>query len=78
MKNKNMPFMDAIKFLADRSNIVLEEEARVNPTARKKELLYKVNVEAGRFFYSNLRTNKNAKEYFLNRGIEKKLLKSLD
>ncbi|VYU52581.1 DNA primase [Clostridium tertium] len=75
MKNKNMPFMDAIKFLADRSNIVIEEEARVNPTARKKELLYKVNVEAGRFFYSNLRANKAAKEYFLNRGIREETIK---
>lgn len=75
MKNKHMPFMDAIKFLADRSNIVLQEEARVNPTARKKELLYKVNVEAGRFFYSNLRANKIAKEYFLNRGIREETIK---
>lgn len=75
MKNKHMPFIDAIKFLADRSNIVLQEEARVNPTARKKELLYKVNVEAGRFFYSNLRANKIAKEYFLNRGIREETIK---
>lgn len=75
MKNKHMPFMDAIKFLADRSNIVLQEEARVNPTARKKELLYKVNVEAGRFFYSNLRADKIAKEYFLNRGIREETIK---
>lgn len=75
MKNKNMNFVDAVKYLADRANILLEDENRVNPTAKKKELLYKVNVEAGRFFYSNLRSNKMAMEYFLNRGIRQETIK---
>lgn len=75
MKNKNMNFIDAVKYLADRANILLEDETRVNPTAKKKELLYKVNVEAGRFFYSNLRSNKIAMEYFLNRGIRQETIK---
>jgi DNA primase len=75
MKNKNMNFVDAVKYLADRANILLEDENRVNPTAKKKELLYKVNVEAGRFFYSNLRSNKMALEYFLNRGIRQETIK---
>lgn len=75
MKNKNMNFIDAVKYLADRANILLEDENRVNPTAKKKELLYKVNVEAGRFFYSNLRSNKMALEYFLNRGIRQDTIK---
>ena len=75
MKNKNMNFIDAVKYLADRANILLEDETRVNPTAKKKELLYKVNVEAGRFFYSNLRSNKTAMEYFLNRGIRQETIK---
>ena len=75
MKNKNMNFIDAVKYLADRANILLEEETRINPTAKKKELLYKVNVEAGRFFYSNLRSNKVAMEYFLNRGIRQETIK---
>ena len=75
MKNKNMNFIDAVKYLADRANILLEDEKRVNPTAKKKELLYKVNVEAGRFFFSNLRSNKMAMEYFLNRGIRQETIK---
>lgn len=75
MKNKNMNFIDAVKYLADRANILLEDENRVNPTAKKKELLYKINVEAGRFFYSNLRSNKIAMEYFLNRGIRQETIK---
>lgn len=75
MKNKNMNFIDAVKYLADRANILLEDEKRVNPIAKKKELLYKVNVEAGRFFFSNLRSNKMAMEYFLNRGIRQETIK---
>ena len=42
---------------------------------RKKELLYKVNVEAAKFFFSNLMNNQNAKEYFLNRGIKEETIK---
>ena len=75
MKNKNVNFIDAVKYLADRANILLEDEARVNPTAKKKELLYKVNVEAGRFFYSNLISDKTAMNYFLNRGIRQETIK---
>lgn len=75
MKSKNMNFIDAVKYLADRANILLEDEKRVNPTAKKKELLYKVNVEAGRFFYSNLRSDKTAMEYFFNRGIRQETIK---
>ena len=75
MKNKNMNFIDAVKYLADRANILLEDEKRVNPTAKKKELLYKVNVEAGRFFFSNLKSNKMAMEYFLNRDIRLETIK---
>lgn len=69
MKNKNLPFLDAVKYLADKANIMLEENKNISPVTRKKEMLYKVNVEAARYFYSNLRLNKKAKNYFFNRGI---------
>ena len=76
MKNKNMPFVEAVKYLAVRVNITIEsDKGRISPTAKKRELLYKVNVEAARFFYSNLRLTKEAKEYFLNRGIKEETIK---
>lgn len=76
MKNKNMPFVEAVKYLADRVNITIEsDKGRISPTAKKRELLYKVNVEAARFFYSNLRLTKEAKEYFFNRGIKEDTIK---
>jgi DNA primase len=76
MKNKNMPFVEAVKYLADRANITIEsEQGRISPTAKKREILYKVNVEAARFFYSNLKNTREAKEYFLNRGIKEETIK---
>lgn len=76
MKDKNLPFIEAVKYLAGRANIPLEfGKSEKNPVSRKKELLYKVNVEAAKFFFSNLMNNKDAKEYFLNRGIKEETIK---
>ena len=76
MKDKNLPFIEAVKYLANRANIPLKlgngEQSQSN---RKKELLYKVNVEVAKFFFSNLMNNQNAKEYFLNRGIKEETIK---
>ena len=76
MKDKNLPFIEAVKYVANRANIPLKlgngEQSQSN---RKKELLYKVNVEAAKFFFSNLMNNQNAKEYFLNRGIKEETIK---
>ena len=76
MKDKNLPFIEAVKYLANRANIPLKlgngEQSQSN---RKKELLYKVNVEAAKFFFSNLMNNQNAKEYFLIRGIKEETIK---
>lgn len=70
MKTKNFPFMDALKYLADRAHVDLEldnEEDKVKKDAREK--LFRINVEAAKFFFLNLSQNKVAKEYFLLRGI---------
>lgn len=76
MKDKNMSFLDAVKYLADRANISLGIESKEkNKNAEKKEVLYKVNVEAAKFFFSNLMNTPTAKEYFLNRGIKEETIK---
>ena len=67
MKDKNLPFIEAVKYLANRANIPLEiNNGEKSKSAKKKDLLYRVNVEAAKFFFSNLMNNQNAKEYFLN------------
>lgn len=76
MKQKNLNFIESCKLLAERANIPLNlgngEESKV---VKKKELLYKINVEAARYFFSNLQENENAKDYFLNRGIKEITIK---
>lgn len=70
MKTKNLGFIDAVKYLADRANIQLDfNEGKNNKYKEHKELLFKINVEAARFFFANLKKNKEAKDYFIRRGI---------
>lgn len=76
MKEKNLPFIEAVKYLANRANIPLESgNGERSKSAKKKDLLYRVNVEAAKFFFSNLMNNQEAKEYFLNRGIKEETIK---
>ena len=76
MKEKNLPFIEAVKYLANRANIPLEiGNKENNKLSQKKDLLYRVNVEAAKFFFSNLMNNQQAKEYFLNRGIKESTIK---
>ena len=76
MKERNLPFIEAVKYLANRANIPLEmNNGEKSITAKKKDLLYRVNVEAAKFFFSNLMNNQNAKEYFFNRGIKEETIK---
>ena len=76
MKTKNMQFLEAVRYLADRANIQINFGNRENnKTAQKKDLLYNINVEAGRYFFYNLMNNQNAKEYFLNRGLKIETIK---
>jgi DNA primase len=76
MKTKNLPFVEAAKLLADRANIPLDlEGGKKSSINQKKEIIYKVNTEAARFFFANLYKNPHAKEYFLRRGITEGTLK---
>ena len=76
MKYKKFTFLEAAKYLADKANITLQIEGQENnKLSRKKELLYKINVEAARYYFANLQNNKIAKEYFLKRGIKEETIK---
>lgn len=71
MKQKNYNFIEAIKSLAERANIVLHiENSKQSAVSKKKDILYKINVEAARYYFKNLTVNNVAKEYFSNRGIK--------
>lgn len=76
MKYKNLDFVESVKLLAERSNIEIETENSIESKNKQLyEKAYKINVEAARFFYSQLKQNKNALSYFLNRGISENTIR---
>lgn len=76
MKYKKFTFLEAAKYLADKANISLQIKGKENNLiSQKKDILYKLNVETARYYFANLQRNKNAKEYFLNRGIKEETIK---
>lgn len=76
MKYKKLTFYEASKYLADKAGITLElGNAKESQITKKKELLYKVNTEAARYYFYNLQRTSFAKEYFLKRGIREEVIK---
>jgi len=73
MKTKKVNYVDAIKYLAEKVNIVVEEKDGLVKNANDK--IYKINVEAARYFYSNLQNNKRAKDYLMNRKMSETIIR---
>jgi len=67
MKRRNLEFIEAVKFLAERVNIIIDTEGSKNTD--KLDKYYKINVDAAKYFFKALRNNKDAYSYFTNRGI---------
>src|SRR5690554_2317649 len=79
MNIENLDFVEALKLLADRANIVLPEKTTgtdENSFLKKKKLL-EINKEAARFYYGFLVSDKGrrALEYLAKRKINKKSIK---
>lgn len=77
MKTQNTSFPEAIKTLADRANIEFENDA-THTRNESYDKIYKINIEAAKYYYSNLFNKKNdlALTYFLDRGITQKTVKN--
>lgn len=70
MKDRNVTFPEAARILAERASISIEIENEGNNEQKDMhKKMYNINVEAARYFYDNLRKDKKAEAYFLNRGI---------
>ncbi len=76
MKTRKLSFLDALKILADRARIDLDIQENNNSARERYEKIYKLNVDAARFFFNNLKRNKKSMSYFSNRGITDKLIRS--
>ena len=76
MKRENLGFPEAVKYLADKMGIAIEEiEPKNDKISQERNKGYEINKEAARFFYSNLIKNKNALNYLYKRNIPDKIIK---
>ncbi len=76
MKDRNLTFPEAARVLAERANITIDLENKENKLQQDMyNKMYNINVEAARYFYDNLRKDKKASAYFINRGISEAAMK---
>lgn len=77
MKYSNLDFVEALKILADKANIVLEdkESSIDHKKENEKNTIFKINKEAARYYFANLKKENRALEYLFNRGINAKTIK---
>ncbi len=75
MKHQNLDYMEAVRYLAERSGMTLpEEESRHAAFNRKRrERIYEMHKIAARFFYKNLMSpqGKAGLDYLLGRGLNR-------
>lgn len=82
MAAEHLDFMDALKYLADRAHIPMPEFSHTSGARKenqdKKQLIYKINADAARYFYSCLagEKGKDALAYLKNREIKNSTIRS--
>lgn len=76
MDYKNMDFFEALEFLARRAGVQLEkfEGDKTSRLEAEKKKLYEINRVTARFFYENLKKNKQALAYLQNRKINNEII----
>ena len=74
MKIENLPYVDTLKFLADKIGMTLDETQYSKEKVESNKKLYEINSQAAKFYFKNFLTHKFPQEYLKNRGIEKKVL----
>ncbi len=78
MEMEKLPFIDALKFLAARVNIVLPEKQNQqedHQAYEKKKRLYELHRQAANYYYKILKTNRSALEYLKQRGISQETIR---
>ncbi len=74
---ENLDYIEAVKLLAERSNIQLPDDGYDNSFQKVKNTVYDINRETAKFFHSYLMSEdgKWALEYYLSRGLTLKTIK---
>ena len=68
-KIENLDYIEAVRFLAQKSGIPMPEDGYNDRASANKKRLLEMNREAAKFFYQNLRTpeGKEGLDYLINR-----------
>lgn len=69
MERDNMEFMEALKYLADKVHIALDNTSFNRRTQIDREKYYKINQDAMNFFFENLLVSKIARDYLRERQL---------
>lgn len=78
MKSENLDFIEAVKFLAEKSGIeVPEYSTKSSNNTQKRNKIYEMNRIAANFFYSNLihGKDKSGLQYFYDRKLAPQTIK---
>ncbi|TYC86010.1 DNA primase [Acetobacterium wieringae] len=78
MEMEKLPFMDALKFLATRANMVLPEKQNQqedHQAYEKKKRLYELHRQAANYYYKILKKNPSAREYLRQRRISQETIR---
>ncbi len=76
MKKENLDFPEAVKFLADKAGILIEESKHTDKQLDEKRAKgYEINKDAARFFYANLWREQIPLNYLRSRNIPDKTIR---
>ena len=69
---ENLDYVDAVRLLAERSGIAVEENSYDNSLSKLKEKIYEINRETAKFFHEYLmsESGKWALDYLTGRGLK--------
>ncbi len=78
MKTRNMSFPEAVKLLGEKVGIVVDDAdspGKSSVANEKFKRMYDINIQAARYFYTNLKRFKAPYEYLKGRGITDETIK---
>ena len=76
MEIENLPFRDAVEFLAKRAGMTMPDENAPDELIHKRRRMLELNRDAARFFHETLKSSTGlpAQKYLAQRGISSKMV----
>ena len=74
MKIENLDYISAVRFLADKNGIILDEENYNREASEKLKRLYKINSLVAKYYFRNMLVEKAPQDYIHQRGLDIKVV----